>query len=167
MTRLQRETVIYVCCVLASLGLMFWIVPAYSPPHPGYGASPALVPEVVAGIILVVSLAALARSVMARWRAIPLPADESAYPEEGKSEGFSQLGRIKVWHLIAIVAPCVLLIPAMDWVGYVPASIVFMLVIQYIVGRRDIVRPVILAVAVVLVLYAAMRYGFSVPLPGA
>lgn len=165
MTRLQRDTVGYVVIALGSIALLAWIIPAYTPPYPGYGASPALVPNVAAGAMLVMALLALVRNVLTFWFGKTQSPDECEYPDEGAS-GFTQVGRIDLLHLARIVIPCALLIPALEWVGFVPASIAFMLLMQYLVGSREPVRAVVLSLAVVGVMYVTMRYGFSVPLPG-
>ncbi len=167
MTRIQRDTVIYICIALGSVALLISIIPAYTPPYPGYGASPALVPNVAVGIMLVMSVLALVRNGLAYWWGRTRSPEESEYPDEGESDGFSQVGKVKIWHLGRLIIPCALLIPAMDWIGYIPAGIAFMLVIQYLVGRREPIRPVILSFAVVFIIYVAMRYGFNVPVPGA
>lgn len=167
MTRIQRDTIVYVCIALGSIALLIWVIPAYTPPYPGYGASPALVPNVAVGIVLVMSILALVRNGLAYRQGKARSPHESEFPDELEAEGFSQVGRIKLWHLARLIVPCAVLIPLMDWIGFVPAGIAFMMVIQYVVGRREPIRSIILSVVVVLLIYAAMRYGFKVPVPGA
>ena len=48
--------------------------------------------------------------------------------------------------------PCVLLMPAMKWVGFIPAGLVFMLLIQYLCGQRKPVPAVLVAVGIGLLL---------------
>lgn len=166
MTKTQRDNVIYVCLALGSVLFLLWIIPAYSPPYPGYGAHASLAPNVSVGIMLVVSVLALVRNALAYFLGKAVSPEESEYPEEGRSDGFSQLGRIDLWHLVRFTIVCALLVPVMEWVGFIPAGIAFMLVIQHLCGRRESVPAVIVALGAVLSLYAAMRYGFGVPLPG-
>jgi hypothetical protein len=165
MTRIQRDTVIYICIVLGSVIFLLWIIPAYSPPHPGYGAHASLVPNASVGIMLVLSVLALVRNGLAYFSGKAISPEESEYSEDG-SGGFSQLGRIDWWHLVRFVIPCVLFVPAMDWVGYIPTGIAFMLVIQYLCGRREPVPAVAVALGAVFFMYVAMRYGLGVSLPG-
>lgn len=167
MTRIQRDTIAYVCILVVSVALLVWLIPKYSPPYPGYGASPALVPNVAVAIMLVMAVLALLRNGFTYWWGRTRRPEESEFPDEGESSGFTQVGRIRLWHLARLVIPCALLIPALYWFDYIPVAIVFMLVIQYVIGRREPIPAVILAVAMALFMYAAMRYGFSVPLPGA
>ncbi|MGB5835076.1 MAG: tripartite tricarboxylate transporter TctB family protein [Thiohalocapsa sp.] len=166
MTRTQRETTTYSCIALLSVACLLWVIPAYTPPYPGYGASPALVPNVAVSIVLVMSLLELTRAGLVRWFGRTRSPEDADYPDAGDSGGFSQLGRLKLGHLARFMIPCALLIPAMDWIGFVPTSILFMLAIQYLVGSRDLIRSVVLAVVVVALMYTAMRYGFNVPVPG-
>ncbi|MGB5467211.1 MAG: hypothetical protein WBM84_14120, partial [Sedimenticolaceae bacterium] len=67
MTRIQRDTVVYICIVVASVASLIWVIPAYTPPYPGYGASPALVPNVAVGIMLVMAVLALVRNGLTYW----------------------------------------------------------------------------------------------------
>ena len=166
MTRIQRDTVVYVLITLAAIAMLLWVIPEYTPPYPGYGASPALVPNVAVGIMLVMAVLALVRNGLAWWWGRTRHPEETAYPDEAET-GFTQVGRVRLGHLLKFMVPAGLLIPAFDWIGFVPASLTFMLVVQYLVGARGPVRMVLVAAAVVGVIYAAMRYGFNVPIPGA
>ncbi|MGB5496871.1 MAG: tripartite tricarboxylate transporter TctB family protein, partial [Sedimenticolaceae bacterium] len=156
-----------ICIVVASVASLIWVIPAYTPPYPGYGASPALVPNVAVGIMLVMAVLALVRNGLTYWWGRTSSPEESEYPDESQSGGFSQVGRAKLWHLARFMIPCALLLPAVGWIGFLPTAFIFMLVMQYLVGRREPVRSVILAVVVVAFMYVAMRYGFNVPVPGA
>ncbi len=166
MTRIQRDGVIHVCIALGSVIFLLWVIPAYSPPYPGYGARASLVPNVSVGIMLAMSVLALVRNASAYFSGKAGRPDESEYPEEGRSNGFSQVGGMDLWHLARFIIPCALLIPVIEWVGFIPAGIAFMLVMQYLCGQRGLVAATLVALGAVFVLYIAMRYGFGVPLPG-
>jgi len=146
--------------------MLSWGIPTYTPPYPGYGASPALVPNVSISIILVMSLLVLVRNAVTKLKGKTLPPEEMEYPEDGKSGGFTQIGRVNLFHLLSFMVPCSLLVIFIDYIGYIPAAFVFMLVIQFVIGNRKIVQPVIVSFAAVAVLYVTMRYGFGVPIPG-
>ena len=169
MTRIQRDTAISAAIVLACVVLLVAVIPAYTPPYPGYGASPALVPNVAASVMLVMSILALLRNVLVIWRNREIPPEELDYPGEGGNEasGFTQVGRVNLLHLARFMVPCALLVPAMNWLGFIPTAIAFMLVIQFVVGRRQPVPAILVAVSTVAVVYVAMRFGFNVPMPGA
>jgi hypothetical protein len=167
MTRIHRDTLINICIALGSVTLLLWVVPVYSPPHPGYGASPLLVPSASAAIILVIAVLALARNAIAYFFGIALSPEEREYPAEGQLDGFSQLGRIGFGHLARILIPCALFVLAMEWIGFIPAGIAFMLVIQYLCGQRKLAPAVTIGLGAVFLLYVAMRFGLGVTLPGA
>jgi hypothetical protein len=167
----QTETAIYAGIALAGIALLVWIIPAYTPPYPGYGAPPALVPNVAVGLMLFMAVLELVRTGISQRRGRRSPADAppSATPagsDAEASDGFTQAGQANLGHLLRFMVPCGLLVPAWTWIGFIPASILFLLVVQYLVGQRRPVTAVLLALVVVAVIYAAMRYGFSVPVPG-
>lgn len=167
MTRIQRDTSAYIFVVLASVFLLTWAIPNHTPAYPGYGAPPALVPNVVVGVMLVMALLALVRNALAIWGEKPLSKTEGEYPEDGDSGGFTQIGRVNLLHLARFIIPAALLIPGFNWIGFIPTSIIFLLLLQYLVGCCKPVIAIVVALVTVAVMYVAMRYGFGVPVPGA
>jgi hypothetical protein len=166
MTRVQRETTAYIAIAVACIAMLIWVIPAFTPPYPGYGASPALVPNVAVGLTLVMAVLELIRAGVGRWSGRARPAEETQYPEDTESGGFSQLGRLRLGHLARFMIPCALLLPAMEWIGFLPSSVLFLLAIQVLIGGVKPVRAVVLALVVAGLMYAAIRYGFNVPVPG-
>lgn len=167
MTRITRDTLGYVFVISFGILLLTWAIPTYTPEYPGYGAPPALVPIVAVCVILVMAVISLARNLIAVKMGKPIPPEESAFPEDlGDEAGFTQVGRVNLKHLASIVIPCVLLLLSIDYVGYVPASLVFLMVLQYLIGSRRWLQSIIVAVVLVTTLYIIMRYGFGVPVPG-
>jgi hypothetical protein len=154
MTIRQRDNLIYCGIALGSVISFLWIIPAYTPPYPGYGVSAALLPNVAFGVILALSLLALLRNIFSK-----------SSSSEGWAAAKSQEGKVHLWHLARFMIPCLLLMPAMKWAGFIPAGLVFMLLIQYFCGQRKPVPAVLVAVGLVAVLYVAMRYGLGVPMP--
>jgi hypothetical protein len=165
-TRIQRDTVAYLLISAFCILMLAWGIPNYTPAYPGYGASPALVPNVSISIILVMSILVLLRNGVSKLKGKILPPDESEFPEDGNTTGFTQIGRVKLNHLLSFMVPCALLVIGIDYIGYIPAALLFMLAIQYVIGSRKIVQPLIVSVCAVAVLYVTMRYGFGVPIPG-
>ena len=166
MTRIQRDTLAYVLIVLASVVLLVWAIPAYTPAYPGYGASPALVPNVAATIMLVMAILAIVRTMVAGRKGIEPLAEDSIYSEEGGGTGFTQAGRLDILHLTRFIVPSALFVIGINTVGYIPSALGFMLLLQFLVGSRNPVRILVLSVAAVALMYVAMRYGFGVPIPG-
>ena len=147
--------------------MLTWGIPTYTPPYPGYGASPALVPNVSVGVMLFMACLSLLRIGVAVFMNKPIPAEESEFPEDiEEGAGFTQVGRVKLYHLASTVIPCVLLVVAIEYIPYIFVSIVFLMVFQYVIGVREWVQSIVVSVILTAVLYIVMRYGFGVPVPG-
>lgn len=167
MTRTIRETIAYLTIVGFCILMLVWAIPTYTPPYPGYGASPALVPVVSVGVMLAMTLLALIRVGLAVFANKPLPPEEGQFPEESKeASGFTQVGRVNLKHLAMFVIPSALFVLAIDYIGYIPAGLIFLMVIQFAMGSRNWLQSAILSIVAVAVLYVVMRYGFGVPVPG-
>ena len=162
MTRRQRENLTYSGIALGCVIFLLWAIPSQTPPYPGYGVSAALLPNVAFGLILVLSLLLLLHNVLA-YRAET--SKKRAHPEERTSLSISEDDKVRLWRLALFMIPCLLLMPAMSRIGFIPAGVAFMLVIQFLCGQRKPVPLVLVAVLPVFIVYAAMRYGLGVPMP--
>ena len=166
MKKVQRDMLAYVFIALASMLLLIWAIPVYTPAYPGYGASPALVPNVAVAVMLVMAILAILRLALAHKRGTSLSEDETTYPEEGGGSGFTQVGRVDIVHLAKFMIPAALYVIGINTIGYIPSALLFLLLLQYLVGARSPLKILILSIAAVALMYAAMRYGFGVPIPG-
>ena len=167
MTRVKRDAIAYLLIVVFCIVMLAWAIPAYSPPYPGYGASPALVPIVAVGVMLFMTCVSLIFVAMALYMHKPLPEEEREFPEDLKDGGgFTQVGRVNMKHLARIMLPCVFLVIAIEYLGYIPAAFIFLVIFQYAVGCRRCIQSIVVSVVLTAVLYIIMRYGFSVPVPG-
>ena len=167
MTRTTRDSIGYLVVMAFCLLLLVWAIPNYTPEYPGYGAPADMVPIVATWVMMVMAIISLLRNVVSRYLDKPIPAGESEFPEESADGGgFTQVGRVNLVHLGSIMIPCVLLIFAIDTIGYVPASLAFLMLLQVIIGSRHWLQSASIAVALVATLYIIMRYGFGVPVPG-
>ena len=167
MTRIQRDSIGYLLIIGFCILMLTWAIPTYTPAYPGYGASPALVPNVAVCVVLVMAVISLARIWLAIQLNKPIPPEEREFPEDlTDNDGFTQVGRIDLKHLGSIIIPCVLLLFAIEYVGYEIASIAFLLILQFVIGSTRWIRSIVLAVALTAVLFVIMRYGFGVPVPG-
>lgn len=146
--------------------MLTWAIPTYTPRYPGYGASPALVANVSVWIMMVMSGLSLVRLLMARYANKPLPPVEGEFPDEAQSTGFTQVGRVRLFHLGLYMIPSALLVVAIDYIGYALASFAFLMAIQYATGCRNWLKATVLSISMVVLLYIIMRYGFGVPIPG-
>ena len=159
MTAGSRDTITNVCIILGSLICLVWIIPAYTPAYPGYGVPGSLVPNVSVSIILILSIVLLARNLSARFFS------QSRALKEKSQKNISMADRVHLWQLIRFMIPCILLMPAMKLIGFVPAGILFMLAIQFFCGQRKPLTLTLVAVLPVCLIYAAMRFGLGVPMP--
>lgn len=167
MTRVKRDTLGYLLLIGFCLVLLAWAIPTYTPAYPGYGAPPALVPIVAVCVMLVMACISLIRNLLAIYLNKHIPPAEGEFPEDlEEGDGFTQVGRVNLVHLLSIMVPCLLLLASIDYIGYVPASLAFLLILQFIIGSRRWIQSIIVAVCLVAVLYIIMRYGFGVPVPG-
>ncbi len=167
MSRIKRDSIGYLVVIGFCLLMLTWGIPNYTPEYPGYGASPALVANVAVGVMLVMAIISLVRVAVAVKTNRPIPAEESEFPEDNSDDGgFTQVGRVNIKHLASIMIPCLLLLGAIDYIGYELASLGFLLLIQYVIGSRKWLQSIIVAVVLVAVLFVIMRYGFGVPVPG-
>ena len=126
--------------------LLVWIIPANTE-DAGYGLSPALLPNVLATLILLFSLVLLWQT----WRSCNI--EEST---------------ILPRHLIRLAAFSVILFgsfPLMEFIGFLPGAAVTLLLLQLMCGQRSI--PWLLGVSLGLstAVWAAMVYVMQVPLP--
>jgi len=166
-TRLKRDTIAYLLIIGFCIVMLAWAIPEYTPDYPGYGASPALVPVVAVCVMLFMACVSLIFIAMATYMHKPIPAEEREFPEDMKDGGgFTQVGRVNLKHLASIMLPCVFLVIAIQYIGYMPASLLFLMGFQYVIGCRRWGLAIVAAIVLTSALYVVMRYGFSVPVPG-
>ena len=157
----------YLLIIVFSIVLFTWAIPTYTPAYPGYGASPALVPNVAVGIMMFMAILSLVTVAIALYTKKTLPKEETEFPEDLEDGGgFTQIGRVNLYHLARIMIPCVLLVVAIEYIGYMLASFAFLMVLQYFIGSRKWLQSIVVSITLTAVLYIIMRYGFGVPVPG-
>lgn len=147
---LDREKITSAAIALFSLVLLAVVIPRDTPPYQGYGVSPALIPNIAAGLMLLLSL-------------IRLLGKKVSPTREGENGRVSPARTAA--HLAKFFLPCFLLLPGMTRIGFIPAGLVFMLVMQYLCGQRNPLTMLLVGVLTVGGLYLAMVYGFKVPMP--
>ena len=167
MTRIKRDSIGYLLIIGFCILQLTWAIPTYTPAYPGYGASPALVMNIAAGVMLVMALVSLSRNLLALHLDQPIPPEEGEFPEDMEGDsGFTQVGRVNLKHLASLMIPCALLVVAIDFIGYELASFAFLMILQYVIGSRRWLQSVVVSVVLVATLFVVMRYGFGVPVPG-
>ena len=167
MTRIKRDTIAYLLIAGFCVFMFTWAIPTYTPAYPGYGASPALMSNVSVGVMLFMAILSLIRVAVAIYTNKLVSSEETEFPEDLKDGGgFTQVGRVNLKHLAFTMTPCVLLVIAIEYIGYALSSFAFLMIIQYVIGCRKWIQATVVAVTLTAVLYIVMRYGFGVPVPG-
>jgi hypothetical protein len=117
--------------------------------------------------MLFMAILSLVTVAIALYTKKTLPKEETEFPEDLEDGGgFTQIGRVNLYHLARIMIPCVLLVVAIEYIGYMLASFAFLMVLQYIIGSRKWLQSIVVSITLTAVLYIIMRYGFGVPVPG-
>jgi len=166
-TRIQRDSIAYLAIIGFGILMLTWGIPTYTPAYPGYGASPALVANVSVSVMMFMACVSLIRIGVAVYLKKPIPVAESEFPEDlDDGGGFTQLGRVNLYHLARIMIPCVLFVVAIEYISYIFAAFIFLMVLQYAIGSRKLIQTIVVSIALTAVLYIVMRYGFGVPVPG-
>ena len=161
MTGKTRDNLVDGGISVGSVFFLIWVIPNYTPPYPGYGVSSALLPNLVFSIILALSVLSLGSNIFFHYRPKlsdskkNLPVEEETPPED----------KVHLLHLASFMFPCILLMPAMQLIGFIPAGLLFMLLIQFLCGQRKLFTMGIVAVCTVGAMYLAMRYGLGIPMP--
>lgn len=156
MSTARRDALGYAGMATLGILLLVWIIPAWSPPWPGYGMPPSLVPNVAAGFLLALALWGLGRS----WLVLRKAGGGAAAPQAAPAKK-----RPDWLNLLLFVTPCAFLMPAMSALGFLPAGIGFMFLIQWLCGQRKPVPFVLVGTLPVLAIWALMRFALGVPMP--
>lgn len=161
MTERKRNIYISGGIFFTSLIFLIWIIPIFTPPYPGYGISSALLPNIVFSIILGLSLLSMIRDIISTWKEkqddnrIKTSTQNKIHPQRKRPFG----------HIVTFMIPCILLMPAMNLLGFIPAGFLFLLLMQYLCGQKKALMMFIVAICVVAVVYCVMRYGLGAPMP--
>ena len=148
MTRTQRDAISYGTVALASCVLLFQIIPAWTPAYPGYGVPASVLPSMAAVIMLGLSVLGIVHTCMAR--------------NLTSTEGATRI----CWRHVAIFfVPCVLLMPAMALVGFLPAGFVFMVILQHACGQRSRRTLLVVSFTSVVAVYVFIHHCLGIPLP--
>ena len=136
----------YAVLALFGIVLLVWIIPANTE-DTGYGLSPALLPNVLATLILLFSLILLWQT----WHSCNI-------------ENPTILPR----HLLRLAAFFVIFFgsfPLMELIGFFPGAAVTLLLLQLMCGQRSIPWLIGVSLGLSVVTGAAMIYVMQVPLP--
>jgi putative tricarboxylic transport membrane protein len=118
---------------------------------------PGFLPNLLAGTLLVLGLL-LAAITLVRWRG-PAPRVETGTGEEETVEVRGLLRAARVW--IGFVVS----IPVMALIGFVPAMVILVAYLVFVVERIKGVKPVLAAILVPAFVYAVFAFLLGVDLP--
>ena len=136
----------YTILLVLSLALLVWIIPNNTEDS-GWGLSPALLPNMLAMVMLVTSAMLLWQTARSSNTA-PSP--------------------IKARHLLRLAAYSVILFgtfPLMTIIGFLPGGILAMFLFQLLCGQRSLPWLIGLSIALPGVIWFLMVYVLQVPMP--
>ncbi len=144
----MKKLLVMAYAFLALLGavLLIWVIPANTEDS-GYGLSPALLPNLLAGLILLTSLVLLGQTLRS---------------------GNCNPSSINARHMLRLAAFCAIMFgafPLMHAIGFFPGAVVTLVLLQLMCGQTSI--PWLLGISLGLsgIVYLAMVYLFKVPMP--
>lgn len=136
----------YALLALFGVALLAWIIPNNTEDS-GWGLSPALLPNALATLILLLSLLLLWQT----WRSCNIE-ESTIVPRH--------MARLAMFSVILFGA-----FPLMSFIGFLPGAAVTLLLLQLMCGQRSV--PCLLGISAGLsgVTYLAIVYVMQVPLP--
>ena len=154
MVERQRNILAYSVVIVVSIVMLAWVIPTWSPEYPGYGVTATLVPDAACALMLLLAALGLSKEIWTLLR------DKTSNETPQK-----QLAGCQWLHLIRFIVPGLLILPAAHVVGFIPAGIGFLLIIQFFCGQRKAVPMILVSLIPVLTIYAVARFGLNVPMP--
>ena len=152
MVERQRNILAYSVVIVVSIVMLAWVIPTWSPEYPGYGVPATLVPDASCALMLLLAALGLSKEVWTLLR-------------DKTNNKKPQIAGCQWLHLIRSIVPGLLILPAAHVVGFIPAGIIFLLIIQFFCGQRKAVPMILVSLVPVLAIYAVARFGLNVPMP--
>lgn len=138
-----------------ALWLLVYGIPNFTEGGLGYGLTPAQLPNAMAVAILVLSVIQVGVNLKKKT--------SEKGDEQQNGPGVAWAAHGVFWLQAGGLFGLFLL--GLMFIGFIPAGIVFLSILQYFAGQRNYVTLTILAVVVPLFLYTAFRYGLGIFLP--
>lgn len=153
----KSDTMSGLIFAIMSLWLLVYAIPRNIDGGTGeYGMSSAMLPNIMALSMLVLSVLQVCVNLFPEWNLLTPGKKGVAAETDWTSHGTFWL------KLIAFLASYLGLLKLL---GFIPASVLFLALLQYMVGQRKYLTLGILAVVVPLVIYIAFRHGMGIMLP--
>lgn len=154
MFKMAKDDYGYIFMACFSIALLVWIIPEYCPPWPGYGMRSTFMPNIIGCFILCLSLLGLLRNILKKIKR----------PEKTQA-GESRRGIPGLQFMILFILPCIFFMPAISLIGFIPAGIIFMSLIQLLSGQKKVIPFILVATLPVLLFWVVMRYALGAPMP--
>ncbi len=138
----------YIFIALFAITMIVWAIPNYTPESLGYGLPPAVLPYCLSFVLLFLSLYRIILS----FREIKADIESS----------------ISVWgllHLLKFVVLFFATFPLMSLIGFIPASIIVIALLQILAGQRKVAIIASVSIVVSLIFYCIIVYVVNAPLP--
>lgn len=142
---------------ILSLWLLIYAIPRHIDGGTGeYGMSSAMLPKIMALSMLVLSVVQIGVNLVPKKNTLTSGKKDKAAEPDWPSHGI-------FWLKLAVFLAGYL--GLLKLLGFIPASVIFLALLQYLVGQRKYFILWILAIVVPLVLYITFRHGMGIMLP--
>lgn len=145
----RQEVIINILLILFSLGMIFWIIPAWTAEPQEFGLSGGTLPRLCCSVI----------GVLAAFQLI------SGFIKGIRADNGKGLTLEVCFHIVKWFAPMFCIIPLWNYCGFLAGSIAVIFVLLLMAGRRDFKLIVPIAVILPVVIMLVLRYGLQVPTP--
>jgi hypothetical protein len=121
---------------------------------------PGFFPKILAGLLVVLGL--ILAGMAAREPAPVSAAGGPGEASEASDEGPTRNGRLRA---AAVLIAFAIVAPLVSVIGYIPATVLLVLVILYGIERRRDFRSLVAALLIPTATYLLFAHAFSIPLP--
>lgn len=143
----KAEMIFYIFWIFFAILGIFVLIPEYVPEYSDGGISPRTLPYIWSTVILICAVLVVLRLFKQKdYGTNPLP--------------------LKKWlHLLSYGIVMFSAFPLMELIGFIPASIIVLGVLQFFAGQRNIILLSVISAITAVCVWALMRFVLSVPLP--
>ncbi|CAN5740153.1 hypothetical protein BH09ACT8_BH09ACT8_61310 [soil metagenome] len=113
---------------------------------------PGFFPKILAGLLVFLGLLLVAISVRA----------QPTVDEDEEAGEVSNSGRLKALAVLVVFA---ILAPTVEYIGFMPAMVLLVLVVLYGIERRRDFRSLVIAIFIPVACFMLFVHAFSIPLP--
>lgn len=145
----KQELIINLLLIVFSLGMIFYIIPTWTAEPQEYGLSGGSLPTLLCVVIALLAAMQIISGVIKGIRS-----------DDGKG-----LTLEVVLHVFKYFVPMFCIIPLWRYCGFMIGSIIVLLALLLIAGRRDYVRIGLIAVLLPAGVTLVLLYGLQVPTP--